>query len=721
MEAFVDVGDERQNSITKIHGNCGKDLRFDGIKYHVFQGRGVGEKFILKYISGAFKSGNLSAIMGPSGAGKSSLMNILAGYRTKNVSGCIFVNNEERNPQEFRKMSCYIMQDDLLLPHLSVEEAMMCSANLKLNEKVGAEEKKQIVDDILNVLSLRDTIHTRTSQLSGGQKKRLAIAQELVNNPPVMFFDEPTSGLDSASCYQCISLLRTLARGGRTIICTIHQPSAKIFEMFDHLYFLAEGHCIYRGPVNCLVPYLASQDLVCPSYHNPADYFMEVACGEHGDNVLRLACAVRRGVLDETIGKLIKQEMDSPALLLPYSSRPSPVFNGWKCGNGATTGNTSTSAGPEVIVHGEELVALAPTTPETSSHSALDAEVVGAGESVSLLHHAVTGFANGRDECSNSFLRVSGNGPVSSKVLSEERLRKENETDERQRRSFATSTWTQFRILFVRNLFSIFRDSTLTHLRLVSHVVVGILIGLLYFRIGNLGSEVISNAAFIFFSLLFIMFAALMPTVMTFPLELNIFVREHMNYWYSLKAYYLAKSFADVPFQVFFPIVYSSIVYWMTEQPADFIRYFLFLLISTQTSLVGQSLGLVIGAATSLQVAVFLGPVTGIPILLFSGFFLSLDLIPKYLQWLSYISFTRYSFSGALKIIYGLNRTALDCVRRRDKKFSFPCVSDANVVLDVMNVDEYSLHFDFLLLCIIFVFLRFLGYFILRWRIRGRH
>lgn len=164
------------------------------------------------------------------------------------------------------------MQEVALLRFLTVREAMMVAANLKLGRDINHREKEMIIEDIVQNLGIHETLNTRTGDLSGGQGKRLSVALELVSNPPVMFLDEPTSGLDSSTCAQLCNLLQTLAREGRTIVCTIHQPSARIIELFDYLYVVGEGACIYRGYVPGVLPYLKLMGFECPEYHNPADY-----------------------------------------------------------------------------------------------------------------------------------------------------------------------------------------------------------------------------------------------------------------------------------------------------------------------------------------------------------------------------------------------------------------------------------------------------------------
>nr|XP_022900474.1 ATP-binding cassette sub-family G member 4-like isoform X1 [Onthophagus taurus] len=260
----------------KIFKRCPSvDIQFEGLNFNIRENKNV--RNILHSLNGSFCAGNLIGILGPSGAGKTSLLNVLAGRITQGISGNIKINGVQRDLKAFQKLSCYIMQEDLIQKQLTVKEAMDYAAKLKLDNNLDARNKDNIVENVINMLGLQATKDTRTEHLSGGQRKRVAIALELINNPPVLFLDEPTTGLDNVVAKQCIQLLKELAKQGRTIICTIHQPSDLLFYLFDQVYFMSEGLCVYNGSVNVIVPFLQRIEYPCPAYSSPADYLIELS------------------------------------------------------------------------------------------------------------------------------------------------------------------------------------------------------------------------------------------------------------------------------------------------------------------------------------------------------------------------------------------------------------------------------------------------------------
>ncbi|XP_030372095.1 ATP-binding cassette sub-family G member 1 [Scaptodrosophila lebanonensis] len=273
-----------------------KDVEFQDLYYSVKERKNffrvTGQRNILTGLSGSFRNGQLSAIMGPSGAGKSSLLNAISGFRTNGVNGSIKMN---------RRDACYITQDDHHQTLLTVEELMNLSCDLKLKDR---QNKSQLVTEILDNLNLSHRRNVTAEKLSGGERKRLSIALELVDNPNIFFLDEPTSGLDEVTAAQCIRLLSALAKEGRTIVCTIHQPSATIFNYFDSIYVLAKGQCVYQGSPRATIPFLHLANLDCPRHYSPSDYIIELVDADEGRLVPMLSELTDNGKLIYTAKQL---------------------------------------------------------------------------------------------------------------------------------------------------------------------------------------------------------------------------------------------------------------------------------------------------------------------------------------------------------------------------------------------------------------------------------
>lgn len=249
------------------------------------------KKVIIKGMSGYAKSGEFLAIMGTSGAGKTTLLNLISGAtRSSKVLECegsIQANQQDIYSINYHKYVGYVTQEDVLLDMLTVRESVTFAAKLKT--KGPNELKAKRVDAVLEELGLMKCQHTLIGNptkkgVSGGEKKRVCVAIELITTPSILFLDEPTSGLDSFTSFQVVEILNAQAAKGRTVISTIHQPSSDIFVKFDKLLLLCDGHVMYHGPASNAVSYFDSKGFTCPSLSNPADYFMELLHIENLDN-----------------------------------------------------------------------------------------------------------------------------------------------------------------------------------------------------------------------------------------------------------------------------------------------------------------------------------------------------------------------------------------------------------------------------------------------------
>jgi ABC-type multidrug transport system permease subunit/ABC-type multidrug transport system ATPase subunit len=252
---------------------------------------------ILDHVDGWVKPGTLTALMGVSGAGKTTLLDCLADRTSMGViTGEMLVDGRPRD-MSFQRKTGYVQQQDLHLQTTTVREALNFSAILRQPAHVPKEEKIAYVNEVIKLLEMEEyadaVVGVPGEGLNVEQRKRLTIGVELAAKPPLLLFvDEPTSGLDSQTSWAILDLLEKLTKAGQAVLCTIHQPSAMLFQRFDRLLFLAKGgKTVYFGDIGenskTMTSYFERNGgHPCPAEANPAEWMLEVigaAPGSHTD------------------------------------------------------------------------------------------------------------------------------------------------------------------------------------------------------------------------------------------------------------------------------------------------------------------------------------------------------------------------------------------------------------------------------------------------------
>nr|DAD46025.1 TPA_asm: hypothetical protein HUJ06_004255 [Nelumbo nucifera] len=291
-----------------------KKKRFD----HFRSSKSEEKVMILNGVSGSVSPGEMLALLGPSGSGKTTLLTALGGRLGGKLGGSITYNGKPFSVL-VKRMTGFVTQDDVLYPHLTVTETLVFTALLRLPNCLTKEEKITHAEVVISQLGLSRCKNSIIGGpllrgVSGGERKRVSIGQELLINPSLLLLDEPTSGLDSTTAQQIVSTLWELSKGGRTVVLTIHQPSSRLFYMFDKVLLLSEGNSLYFGKGEDAMDYFSSIGFAPSFPMNPSDFLLDLANGTFSNNKEEDPIALKQALVSaykkNIVGKL-KAEMQS--------------------------------------------------------------------------------------------------------------------------------------------------------------------------------------------------------------------------------------------------------------------------------------------------------------------------------------------------------------------------------------------------------------------------
>ena len=451
------------------------------------------------------------------------------------MTGELRMNGQRYSMHDLKQHAGYVMQDDLLNGNLTVLETLKYTAELRLPRSLSDAERLERVRSVMEQMGLtkvQDVIvgSPLKKGVSGGERKRLCVAMELLTKPLLLFLDEPTSGLDSVTALALCRKLRELAESKAcTVVCTIHQPQAKIFRLFQNLVLLKAGKIVYMGASEHALHFFEGLGFKCPEYENPADYFLDVITPSPADSVEDLATKEAKLIQSYTAAEVdLNAGNDRP--LLPRETTP------W-------------------------------------------------------LH--------------------------------------------------------QFKVLFRRTLKDTWRKRSLLITQLVQTIIMAILLGTAFLRIGTSETSTVRRQPVLFYCVINQgLFGALL-VINSFPAERMLVLRERAAGTYYVSAYFLAKSMAELMFQIIFPVLFSCIVYFLIGLHETPQKFFIFVGFMVLTNVAATSLALMVSAlcrTTDLSVTVL--PLMLEASRLFGGFFLSPANLPVYFEWLDALSYVKYAYVG---------------------------------------------------------------------------